>query len=241
LNFGGSGIIRKLVIFILFAVVFWSCASSHGVYYRLKPGDTLFSISRKYGSSVDKIKETNNIGDETKLSVGAYIFIPDTKGPVPATETVSAPSQMKTEDQQASDTIAPDTAPAKGAPSKFIWPVKGVLTSPFGNRWGNMHEGIDIGAPEGTPVFASAAGKVIFSGERGTYGLIVIIEHPDDWYTIYAHNSKNLVRQGATVKQGDKIALVGKTGRATGTHLHFEIRQGVKPLDPQKYLPKAAP
>ncbi len=241
MNFGGSGTIRKLLILLLFLIAFVSCASSYGVYYRIKPGDTLFGISRKYGTSVDKIKETNNIGDETRLSVGTYIFIPDTKGPIPVTETVSAPSQTKTEDRATPGTITPDRSPAKGAPSKFIWPVEGVVTSPFGNRWGNMHEGIDIGAPEGTPVFASAAGKVIFSGERGAYGLIVIIEHPGDWYTIYAHNSKNLVGQGATVKQGDKIALVGQTGRATGPHLHFEIRQGVKPLDPQKYLPKAVP
>ena len=242
MNFGGSGIIRKLLISAIFFAVALSCASSYGVYHRVRSGDTLAGISRKYGSSVDKIKETNNIADETKLSVGTYLYIPGVKGPVPVRETGStARSQLKTEDKGESGTITPERSPSKSPPSKFIWPVKGVVTSPFGNRWGNMHEGIDIGAPEGTPIHAAAAGKVIFSGERGAYGLIVIIEHPDDWYTIYAHNSKNLVGQGATVKQGEKIALVGQTGRATGPHLHFEIRQGVKPLDPIKYLPKAAP
>ncbi|HDT11599.1 MAG TPA: LysM domain-containing protein, partial [bacterium] len=76
LNFGGSGTIRKLLIFVLFLITALSCATSYGIYHRIKSGETLYSISKKYGSSVDKIKETNNIGDETKLSVGTYIFIP---------------------------------------------------------------------------------------------------------------------------------------------------------------------
>jgi lipoprotein NlpD len=211
----------------------FSCADPYGVYHKVKKGQTLYSISMLYGTDVDKLKKTNNIADETRLATGEYIFIPGVKAPA---ADFDDHSNVKKEDS--GRTIPSEKTAKKGAPSKFIWPAQGVLTSTFGNRWGSKHEGIDIGCPEGTPIYAAAAGKVIFSGVRGGYGQVIIIQHPDDWFTIYAHNSKNLAAQGANVKQGDKIALSGKTGRATGPHLHFEIRQGVKPLDPLKFLPK---
>lgn len=215
----------------------FSCADPYGVYHRVKKGETLYKISRMYGTDVDKLKKNNNIADETKLQVGDYVFVPGVKAPL--TWDAAADDHSKVKEKGSAPVASSETsAKKKSAPSKFIWPAEGVLTSKFGNRWGKKHEGIDIGCPEGTPIYASAAGKVIYSGERGGYGQVIIIQHPNDWFTIYAHNSKNLAPQGKEVKQGEKIALSGKTGRATGPHLHFEIRQGVKPLDPLDFLPK---
>ncbi|OGV97256.1 MAG: hypothetical protein A3I04_01845 [Nitrospinae bacterium RIFCSPLOWO2_02_FULL_39_110] len=119
----------------------------------------------------------------------------------------------------------------------FIWPVKGNLTSGFGFRSKGKHDGIDISAPKGRVIIASASGKIIFSGWGPTgYGKIVIIKHSKKYVTVYAHNYKNLVEKGQSVRKGEKIALVGSTGRATGPHLHFELRINRIPVDPLPYL-----
>ena len=127
----------------------------------------------------------------------------------------------------------------KRAPVKnyLRWPVKGTLTSTFGRRGGRKHDGIDIGASKGTPVYAAADGKVVFSdwGPTG-YGLMIIIKHEHHLTTVYAHNSKNWVRKNAWVKRGQKVASVGGTGRSTGPHLHFEVRNDTHPRNPLKYL-----
>lgn len=120
----------------------------------------------------------------------------------------------------------------------FIWPLKGKLTSGFGFRSKAKHDGIDIAAPKGTKILAAAGGKVIFSGWGPTgYGKIVIIKHSNKYVTVYAHNHKNFVENGRTVKRGEKIALVGDTGRATGHHLHFELRVNRIPVNPLPFLP----
>ncbi len=129
-------------------------------------------------------------------------------------------------------------APAARVPVRFIWPVKGVITSRFGRRHGRWHDGVDIAAPRGTPVHAAADGVVIYADRRLTgYGNLVIIRHAHELFTAYAHNERMLVKQGERVRRGQVIATVGATGRATGPHLHFEIRIGARPVDPLAYLP----
>lgn len=120
----------------------------------------------------------------------------------------------------------------------YIWPVsQGRLTSKFGRRWGRHHEGIDIAAPTGTSVRAARAGKVIYSGNAiGGYGNMIVVNHGGNFRTVYAHNKKNLVRRGAFVKQGEVIALMGSTGRSSGPHLHFEVRQGSKSYNPLHFF-----
>ncbi|HEY9645521.1 MAG TPA: LysM peptidoglycan-binding domain-containing protein [Chroococcidiopsis sp.] len=122
----------------------------------------------------------------------------------------------------------------------YAWPAHGVLTSGYGWRWGRMHRGIDIGAPVGTPVFAAADGVVETSGwNSGGYGNMVEIRHADGSMTRYAHHSRNLVRVGQRVRQGEQIAEVGSTGYSTGPHLHFEVHlpsQGT--VNPIAYLPR---
>ena len=99
-----------------------------------------------------------------------------------------------------------------------------------------MHDGIDIGVPEGTPVHAAAAGTVIYAGWMSGYGNIVVIDHGNGLSTAYAHNSQLIVGQGATVGKGFVIALSGNTGHSTGPHVHFEVRVNGSPVDPLGYL-----
>jgi murein DD-endopeptidase MepM/ murein hydrolase activator NlpD len=118
----------------------------------------------------------------------------------------------------------------------FIWPVRGSLVSPYGQRWGRLHSGIDIAAPAGTPIVASASGTVAYSGSMSGYGLIVVIQHAGGIATAYAHNSSNSVAAGQAVSQGQTIAAVGCTGSCFGNHVHFEVRVGGSPVDPMGYL-----
>ena len=123
----------------------------------------------------------------------------------------------------------------------YIWPTKGVLTSGYGRRWGRMHKGIDIAAPVGTPVVAAAPGVVVSAGwNRGGYGNLVEIQHPDGSLTIYAHNNRILVRRGQEVAQGQQISEMGSTGRSTGPHCHFEVHPpGRGAVNPIAYLPRS--
>ena len=127
--------------------------------------------------------------------------------------------------------------PRYAGPLRFTWPVKGRLTSRFGLRGNRPHEGIDLGAPHGTPIYAAEAGRVIHSGRFGAYGKVVILKHAGAYRSLYAHARRLYVEKGDFVERGQRIAEVGATGRATGPHLHFEIRRGEDPHDPLAYLP----
>ncbi len=118
----------------------------------------------------------------------------------------------------------------------LIWPVQGVLTSTYGMRWGRMHEGIDIGAPQGTPIYAAASGTVIYAGWEGGYGNLTVIDHGNGLATAYGHQSQLAVSTGQTVTRGQVIGYVGSTGHSTGPHLHFEVRVNGVPNDPLGYL-----
>jgi murein DD-endopeptidase MepM/ murein hydrolase activator NlpD len=118
----------------------------------------------------------------------------------------------------------------------LIWPVNGPITSPFGWRWGRMHQGIDIGADTGTPIHAAAAGTVIYCGWEEGYGNFVVIDHGGNLATAYGHQSAIAVTCGETVTQGQVIGYVGCTGHCTGPHLHFEVRINGDPVDPMGYL-----
>ena len=118
----------------------------------------------------------------------------------------------------------------------LIWPVQGVLTSTFGMRWGRMHEGIDIGAGQGTPIYAAAAGTVIYAGWESGYGNLTVIDHGNGLATAYGHQSRLAVSSGQTVSRGQLIGYVGSTGHSTGPHLHFEVRVNGTPNNPLSYL-----
>jgi len=127
---------------------------------------------------------------------------------------------------------------SREAPSAagLIWPVSGVLTSTYGMRWGRMHEGIDIGASSGTPIYAAAGGTVNYAGWEGGYGNLTVIDHGNGLATAYGHQSQLAVSSGQTVARGQVIGYVGSTGHSTGPHLHFEVRVNGSPTDPLAYL-----
>ncbi len=118
----------------------------------------------------------------------------------------------------------------------FCWPVLGRVSRPFDEAI--SHKGLDICAPEGTPIRASRSGKVIYSGnELRGYGNMIILEHSGRLASVYGHNRRNLVRVGQTVSRGQVIGEVGQTGNATTPHVHFEVRRDATPVDPRPMLP----
>lgn len=196
-----------------------------GSWYVVSPGETLDDIARRAGVPPEDILELNGLDDAAQVQAGRLLFV-----------LTAAPA--------ATPTPTPPAPEEKGARPTLRWPlttIRIVLGSPFGARWGKPHEGIDLPAPIGTPVFAAADGRVVYAGSgiRG-YGNLVVLKHPGDLLTVYAHNSVLLVSQGQTVRAGDRIALVGQSGHATGPHLHFEVRTGQIPRDPMSYLPPGA-
>lgn len=117
-----------------------------------------------------------------------------------------------------------------------MWPTRGRVTSEYGRRWGRMHQGIDIAAPTGTPIYAARAGTVTFAGRQSGYGFVVMIDHGGGFTTIYAHQSRVATRAGQTVERGAQIGYVGNTGNSTGPHVHFETRYGETPRNPRGCL-----
>lgn len=140
---------------------------------------------------------------------------------------------------EASTPRAPASLPAYSESSFFDWPVDSArLTRGFLPHKRRPHLGLDLAAPRGTPILAAHSGIVIYRGRdfRG-FGNMIMIESRDGWATLYAHLDKFYVEQGQRVRIGEMVGAMGRTGRATGVHLHFEIRRNRHPVDPLKYLP----
>jgi murein DD-endopeptidase MepM/ murein hydrolase activator NlpD len=135
----------------------------------------------------------------------------------------------------------PVTADARAiqAAGAFLWPARGTLTSRFGWRYRRHHNGIDVASPTGSPIYAARDGVVEFSGWKGGYGRVVVVDHGAGITTVYGHASRLLVRPGQRVKQGQLIALVGCTGSCTGSHVHFEVRINGQAVDPMRHLGSA--
>jgi murein DD-endopeptidase MepM/ murein hydrolase activator NlpD len=131
---------------------------------------------------------------------------------------------------------SPAAGPIRRGSGRFIWPVNGPVSSPFGQRWGRLHAGIDISAGAGTPIRAAASGRVNLLGPTGGYGNYVCIGHGGGISTCYAHLSRYATSSGASVRQGQVIGAVGCTGHCFGDHLHFEVRINGSPTDPLGYL-----
>jgi murein DD-endopeptidase MepM/ murein hydrolase activator NlpD len=148
-------------------------------------------------------------------------------------------AQIEKQLQQAASTTTSDPLPAgaiQAGSGDMIWPVNGVLTSPFGYRWGRLHAGIDIAVPEGTPIRAAKSGQVTLASYYGGYGNYTCIDHGGGLSTCYGHQSGFAVSQGDSVSQGEVIGYSGNTGSSTGPHLHFEVRVNGTPVDPMGYL-----
>jgi len=158
----------------------------------------------------------------------------------PSPQGLTGPEREALEESLQEEIAPPaeSVTPPPPAEAPFVWPVVGRLNSPFGPRRARFHAGIDIAGRQGHPVAAAAEGVVLYArGSRGPLGKTVVLEHEDGLRTVYAHLSKIGVREGAAVRQGEPIGAVGRTGRATGPHLHFEVRQQGRPVMPQLFLP----
>jgi len=180
------------------------------------------------------------LGAHSKLTTArkaqrrSLVSVQETKKEYLAEEQgLEAESAALTAKIQAAQAARGDTTPS---PAGLIWPVSGPVTSPFGMRWGRMHEGIDIGVPEGTPIHAAAAGTVIYAGWEEGYGNLVVLDNGGNIATAYAHQSQIAVSLGQSVAQGDVIGYTGCTGHCLGPHLHFEVRVNGAPVDPLRYL-----
>lgn len=226
---------RTLSICLVFLLLIFSGGCRHhrdyhdgqqGVYHSVNSHQTFWRICKTYGVDMERVARMNGIRDKNKIQVGQRIFIPGA-------------DKVLTVDIYVEDVTARERSTAvRYEKGTFDWPVRGMITAQFGMNGKRRHDGIDISAPVGTPIRAAESGRVAYSDSkmRG-YGNLIIIEHSDSFFTIYAHNKENLVQEEVVVKRGDIIARVGKTGTTTGPHLHFEIRKGSKPLDPMQFLP----
>lgn len=254
------------------------------------PGDTLYSLSRKYSVPVNDLAVMNNLTAPFALYAGQTLKIPDlSSAPVrsakpsaakdakPAKQQAKQPAKQvkqekskqetkqqtpKKQDKQTTNkaqktdkakqetkktTTKTSTAKTTKMPaiaarssSKFTWPVRGKILSNYGAKNGGLfNDGINIAAAAGTMVAAAENGVVAYAGnEVKGMGNLVIIQHSDGWMTVYAHMDSMLVRRGARVGVGQKIGVVGKTGKVDKPQLHFEVRKGTKAYNPIQYLKK---
>jgi len=191
-----------------------------GVQHTVTKGETLQSIAKRYKVDVLTITSFNGMGSDEKLAVGDELIIPDGQMP---TDDVPASSGKKSVAQKSSNTL-------KSIPGYFINPVP-ELKRKSQDLHGPGNRGVDLAAPTGTRILASAEGTVLLarSGYNGGYGNMVTIQHPNGTKTLYAHMSKIATTTGAHVDQGEVIGYVGSTGRSTGPHLHFEVFNAKNP------------
>jgi murein DD-endopeptidase MepM/ murein hydrolase activator NlpD len=220
-------------------------AKPKGITHVVERGQTLFRISQAYQVKVTVLMEANHLKPSTPLRVGQRLFIPGAK----AVKKVEAYRPLTTAEREVlerslSEEAVPPPPPAEPprprvrTDADIVWPIVGPINSPFGPRWGKFHAGIDIGSPSYQEVVAALDGEVIYANEtQGPLGKAVVLQHAHGLRTVYAHLSIIIAQEGDTVRQGQAIGGVGDTGRATGPHLHFEVRKNGIAINPEEYLP----
>lgn len=216
-----------------------SAYSGEGITHSVRPGENLYRIGQAYGIPYRELARVNDLGSPYRIEVGDRLFIPKADRQLPVTLiTPRAVSAAPPADSEIVRPRGPLFRPdGRVGSSGFGWPVGGRVTSGFGRRARGHHDGIDIVASDGSPVHAARDGTVIFADRLSGYGNVLIVEHSDDFTTVYAHNRSNLVRKGTRVRRGQVIATVGDTGRASTSHLHFEVRKQNVARNPLYYLP----
>lgn len=235
-----------------------------GRQHTVAPGDTLYSIAQRYDAVMYELARLNGVEAPYTVKIGEVLVIPEkdaddepqpkaaapaTAAATPAPKPEKPPRQMaRTPERERTggkvNVVPPVKPPAPVPPPAartgkgFVWPVRGPLMSNFGTKTGGLrNDGINIIAPEGTPVVAAENGVVAYAGNeiRG-FGNLLLIKHADGYVTAYAHNRDLLVKRGQRVRRGQKIATVGQTGSVNRPQLHFEIRKGRRPKNPEDYL-----
>lgn len=207
-------------------------------------GDTLVKLAQRYGLTLQELLRLNPGIETARLVAGTQIRLANSApgrsrmvlGLKPTTSGGASWPELPNFGDATRPFGEPNTA------SGWIWPTQGIFTSGYGWRWGRMHKGIDLANNVGTPIVAAKEGRVVFAGwHDGGYGYLVTLAHPDGSRSLYAHNSRLLVRVGQDVDQGQSIAQMGSTGRSTGPHLHFEIHPPSRgAVNPLQFLPPRA-
>jgi murein DD-endopeptidase MepM/ murein hydrolase activator NlpD len=203
-------------------------------FYRVERGDTLSRIARSNRQSVQSIARWNNLTNPDSIEVGQVLRVAPPGGAASTSGAVRSSGN-------GSASAAPRPAPAESAPAaapastiSLVWPADGTVIRRFN---GANSKGIDISAAAGTPVVAAASGTVVYAGNglRG-YGNLLILKHDSEYLTAYAHNRVLLVKEGESVKRGQKIAEMGDTD-TDRVMLHFELRYQGRSIDPSQALP----
>ncbi|HEY3174877.1 MAG TPA: M23 family metallopeptidase [Candidatus Polarisedimenticolia bacterium] len=218
------------------------------VWHVVKRGETLYSIARAYHVPLQRISSANGIMNPARIRAGMRLAIPGARALPPSPPR---PLPLSRNHRPVPPGSGPSRAPAPAAPAAqrswltapLPWPVEGPVISSFMRpRRGHRHAGIDIKSDEGTPVRAVADGVVTTVKESyGNYGRLVVIEHENGMVSYYGHNRENLVVPGQVVMAEDVIARVGRSGNATCDHLHFELHEGGRAIDPLDALAAPAP
>ena len=199
--------------------------------YKVRKGDTLYSISWRYGMDYKTLARINNVRSPYLLSIGQKLRFKSSKPVRTATKPSAKPNTAKP--------TKPTTSvkPAANIKLTWQWPAKGKIISTY-SKTVNSRKGIKIAGKAGQTIVAAASGKVVYGGNGlPRYGNLLIIKHNDVYLSAYAHNTKLLVKEGDYVRAGQKIATLGSTGTQRN-QLHFEVRRNGKPVDPMRFLPK---
>lgn len=249
---------KILFLFLLILLFVTACVTTSrtgGVYHSVKKGETLWRIAQAYNCDPDEIARANNLPDTT-IEAGSALFIPNATEPVDI--ELGTAAKPETPGEKPTHTVREETlgpvagdrppptaasekqtsaSPPKSYRPRFIWPVEGTVSSKFGTYKGMRHNGIKIDGEEGTPILAAAAGTVTYSAPMKYFGETIIIKHSDIYSTVYSQLKERTVTAGTTVKQGDRIGLMGKE-ESGKSRLSFEIRRKNRAKNPLYYLPK---
>jgi lipoprotein NlpD len=253
--------LRNLIILLVVTTLLLAGCGSF-VIHTVRKGETLYSISFRYGQDYKQVAEWNSIESPYIISPGQHIRIsPPLPGAqqhvaitenrttqvssttaVPVNESIAA-STVTGRSQTVSPTRSTQSDSSKPPPPAYPqtvawqWPVKGEIIKTYSARQPGR-KGIDISADRGTLIKAAASGRVVYAGEGlASYGKMIIIKHNEEFLSAYAHNQKLLVEEGQNIDAGTIIAEMGDSG-TNKVKLHFEVRRKGKPVDPLHYLPK---
>ena len=230
--------------------------------YTVRQGESVYGISRTYGVPVAELQQANGITDPRGVRTGTVLKVPggsQSAPPPPSSDVADAspppagtsqdPTVInrrdttrvasRSDDVSTTGAIAPAQAPRGSVASdKLRWPVNGKIITGFGQRNDGTHnDGINLSVPQGTAVHAAESGVVAYAGsELKGYGNLVLLRHDNGWVTAYAHNDELMVKRGDKVQRGQVIAKAGRTGSVDQPQVHFELRQGSKPVDPVPFL-----
>jgi len=213
--------------------------------HTVRSGESISRIAARYRVTRAALINANQLVNPHALRSGQRLSVPGCQPLVPQTTAGETPGTEPDADGILIKRVGPRrilTSLVLGTPDfreeriALVWPVEGPVISTFGQRSRGWHAGIDITAEMGSEVYAAAPGTIVYSGWIRAYGQVVKIQHSNGFITLYAHNQKNLVEVGEDVEAGQLIATVGRSGHATGPHVHFEVRRDGKAYNPLHLL-----